>query len=459
MTDELKDARDVAVLALKDRSGNVTAHLDRLVRGSSLAPADKRLARELALGAVRRRGTLDAVLRAFLAQPEKRLPSPLTEILHVALHQMLFLERVPDFAAVDQAVRQTVRLHHKRQRGLINGVLRTIARSISEPTEGPPPARADAVFVSPRSYRLLGREVFPNPAGDPAAYLAQALSLPEALARRWVERLGGLERAMAVAAHANARAPMILRVNSLKGGVAGAVEALAAEGVAARPHANGVSVVLEKPVNPTRLKVFEAGLLQVQDATATDVCIRAEPAPGMRVLDFCAAPGTKTTHLAELMDNSGSITALDVSDKKLRRIEDNCRRMGIDIVSTMLSERAGSLEPASFDLALVDVPCSNTGVLARRAEARWRFDEASLAKLAGDQRRLVQLAAEFVRPGGRLVYSTCSIEPEENEHMMRSAAGRGGRLELLSEHPTLPSGADEPTQWRDGGYTAICRRR
>ena len=173
------------------------------------------------------------------------------------------------------------------------------------------------------------------------------------------------------------------------------------------------------------------------------------------MLDFCAAPGTKTTHLAELMGDTGSIVAVDVSDQKLQRIKDNCERLGISIVSAILAEHVGQLDPESFDMALVDAPCSNSGVLARRAEARWRFDVATLTRLADDQRLLVMAAAQFVRRGGRLVYSTCSIEPEECSHVARRLAGRGSNLRLISEKLTVPTGASEPTRWYDGGYVAV----
>ena len=151
---------------------------------------------------------------------------------------------------------------------------------------------------------------------------------------------------------------------------------------------------------------FGDGLFQPQDPTATavgQVCgdllaAMGKPPAEMSVLDFCAAPGTKTTHLAELMGNQGSILALDVSPAKLEKIESNCRRMGISNVKTLSAERAGGLTPQSYDLVLADVPCSNTGVLARRPEARWRFNHDALGRLIKDQQFLAAAAGQFVRP-------------------------------------------------------------
>jgi len=448
-------ARDVAVWALRDRAGNVSARLDRLLGRSRLAANERDLARELALGVVRRRLTIRALLRAFLRHPNKRLPTPLEEILQVATYQIVFLERVPDFAAVNEAVEQAVRFRHRRQSGLVNGVLRALARAVSGPIEGRAALAADIVPIGPRSYRKVSRPIFANPDHRPEEYLAEAFSLPTVLGRRWIDKCGSLEGAVELAMHANVRAPVILRVNRLKANVGDVLEALEAEGVSAGAHENGCSVVLQQSTRLAGLGVFHRGWVQVQDATATSVVLAAEPRPGMSVLDFCAAPGTKTTHLAELMDNRGSITAVDVSQEKIQRIESGCERLGISIVTTCLADRIAELKPGSFDLALVDVPCSNTGVLARRAEARWRFDPENLVRLTRDQQMLAATAAQFVRPGGRLVYSTCSIEDEECSAVARALVRKLPKVSLIREQLVLPGGAEDPARWRDGGYFAV----
>jgi len=454
MSGQGTNARDAAVRALRDRAGNVTAHIDRYAASGAPA-AEKALARELALGAVRRKATLDAVLRAFLRQPDRRPPGPVADILHVGLYQILFLDRIPDFAAVNEAVEQAGRMGHARQGKFINGVLRGITRELSAVTEGPPPAAPDVIPVGPRAGRRVGRPVFPSPQEDPAGYLAAAYSLPPALATRWIGRLGGLDGAIQVAAQANTRAPLLVRPNTLKATPAAILAALRGEGVRADMHADGRCIVLDDVGNVQLLAAFRDGLIQPQDATAASIAPACGVAPGMNVLDFCAAPGTKTTHLAELMGDRGRIVALDVSPDKLARIEDNCRRMGVSIVTTMLAENVMQLPEASFDVVLVDAPCSNTGVLARRAEARWRFEPAAMGMLAADQQGLMEVAAFFVRPGGRLVYSTCSIEPEECGEAARAAERKVPCLRLVREELILPSGADDPLRWRDGGYTAI----
>lgn len=452
------DARDTAVRALRDKGGNVSAHLDRLLGGGGMSADNRALAAELTLGCVRRKATLQGVLTSFLAQPRKRIPGALNEILHVALYQILFLDRVPDYAVVDEAVKQAARFHHKRQSGLVNGVLRTVAKTISPVETGPPPVAVDVIPVGPQRYRRAGRAVFPEPGDDPVGYLAAAGSLPEELARRWVRRLG-FERAVAVATCGNARAPTILRVNRLRSDVETVLAELSDAGIAARKHVNGVSVVLDvRGVRIAELDIFQRGLVQPQDPTATDVVLAAKPKAGMAVLDLCAAPGTKTTALAELMDNRGAITAVDVSDEKLRMIDDSCGRLGIDIVQSLPADKLGSLPVESFDLVLVDAPCSNTGVLARRVEARWRFDPAGLGRLVQDQKFLLLAGGRFVKPGGRLVYSTCSIEDEEGPEVAKRLTRNDPHLRPEAEKLTLPGGADDPANWHDGGYRAVFAR-
>ena len=282
-----------------------------------------------------------------------------------------------------------------------------------------------------------------------------AFSLPEELAERWIRSRGSLRGAVKLAAHANTRAARIVRVNATKATVAEAAEILAEQGVETVPHENGRSLVILSRQSLQGTAAFTDGLIQPQDATATAVCEAVGVKEGMNVLDFCAAPGTKTTHLAELMGDSGAITACDVNEAKLRRIEENCQRLGITSVTTMPAERVGSLEPESFDRVLVDVPCTNTGVLARRPEARWRFSASELSKCVKDQKGILSAASIFVRPGGRLVYSTDSIEPAECESVAKWLAAGDRRLTLIRSELTLPGGAADLVRWHDGGYVAV----
>lgn len=448
------NARDIAVKALRDREGNVSAHLRRTA--AQLSPADRAFATELALGTVRREPTLQAVLNAYLTQPGRTMKSSIRNTFLVALYQILFLDRVPDFAAVNEAVLQAKRLGHQKQSGLVNGVLRAVLRGLSPVIESPGPLARDVIPLSSRTHRKADRTIFPDSNLAPLDYLTAAMALPAPLASRWLERFGSLAKVATLAYHANTRAPLIARVNSLKTTVAECVAALAGEGIDAVPHENGVSIVIDHSAAAmTDLASFKAGLFQPQDPTASAVAMAAGVKGGMDVLDLCAAPGTKATHLAELMGNHGRIVAADVSREKLALIETNCRRLGTSIVETVLSENVGSLEPHSFDVVLADVPCSNTGVLARRAEVRLRFSEEALSKLVADQKTLISAATVFVKRGGKLVYSNRSIEPDECSRVARWLCKQQQRLQIDSERATLPGGTETPPQWHDGGYLAV----
>ena len=455
MNETILSARDIAIEALRDRAGNVSVRLERLLQKHDMKGLDRDLGRELALGIVRHRGTLEAILQMFLAKPTRKLPTPLEEILLVGLYQIVYLDRVPAFAAVNEAVNQAIAHRHKRQSGLVNGLLRAVTRALSPHISGRPPLTRDVIPIDANSYRKIDRPLLPDPSSQPAEYLLGAFSIPTVLGERWLKRGGSLEAVTDLAIHTTLRPPIVLRVNRLKATVDEVVSALNNEGVVGERHENGFSVVLPRGVNVSSLDVLRTGGVQPQDPSASAVVLAAQPEAGMNVLDLCAAPGTKTTHLAELMDDKGAVTAVDVSPFKLDRIETNCERLGITIVTTRLAEEIDSLEENSFDLALVDAPCSNAGVLSRRVEARWRFDPTALVELAKQQEELVLTASKFVKSGGRLVYSVCSTEPEECAELVGKVVQRDATLELVREETIDPGGIDDPLQWYDGGYYAI----
>ena len=450
--------REIATDALRDRHGNVSGRLGRLLGQVQLSPSDRGLARELAMGVVRTRGVLDCVIKAYLNQPDKKIPMPVHNILHVALYQMLYLDRIPVFAAVDQAVRQTKQFH-KRQGGMVNGLLRSVGREVVklDTNQNTPLVGVDVVQVSPNRVCKFPKPIFPDPQSRPVEYLSAAWSLSPYLAQKWTDRFDSSDQLMQIAMHTCCTPPLILRVNNLKTTVQEALSGFHATEMFALVHNNGKSIVLNSGGVFGKLPDFAAGFYQPQDPTATGVVTNMNLQPGMRILDFCAAPGTKTTHIAERMGNQGTIIATDVDEYKIEKIRTNARRLGVNIITTMLGEEIGKLEPESFDVVLVDAPCSNTGVLARRPEARWRFDSDTLGPIINTQQQILDIASIFVKSGGQLVYSICSIEPEEGSHVAQSFAQRNP-MKLCCEKLTLPAGVGNPEAWCDGGYTATFQK-
>jgi 16S rRNA (cytosine967-C5)-methyltransferase len=243
---------------------------------------------------------------------------------------------------------------------------------------------------------------------------------------------------------------MCLRVNPLRSDRESVLAELRAAGIAALPAQLPESIRLSARARAESLPGFKEGRFSVQDESAQHAAALLDPQPGESVLDLCAAPGGKTTHLAERMRNTGRITAVDVDAERMARVETAASRLGLTSIETRLAAADASDVPAGpFDRILLDVPCSNTGVLGKRPEARWRISPEGIAELTIVQRRLLVAAIARLAPTGRLVYSTCSIEPEENEDVVRAALGDHPELKLLEERRHVPG------QPADGGYLAL----
>jgi 16S rRNA (cytosine967-C5)-methyltransferase len=293
---------------------------------------------------------------------------------------------------------------------------------------------------------------FPDPAKDPLGYFVAAFSMPKWLAERWLSRASQSEL-MRLGFWFNTPAKLCLRVNTLQTTRERLLEAFHEAKIEARPGIDPEAIWLDETAFVQRLPRFEAGWFAVQDESAMAAARLLDPRPGQTVLDLCAAPGGKTTHLAGLMNNEGRIVAADVDGERLRRVEESCRRLGVRIVETHVVQRDGiDLADESFDRILVDVPCSNTGVLGKRPEVRWRLQPADIIELAGIQTRLLRAACARLRPSGRLVYSTCSIEPEENRAIVNAVLRERNDIVLLKE---LHHTAGQPA---DGGYQALLQK-
>lgn len=367
-------------------------------------PRDRALAVELAYGVIRRLRALDFALNAAATRPVDRMQRPVRAVLRLAAYQLLYLDRIPAHAAVHQAVAQARAAAGPAAAGFVNAVLRSLLR---------------------RRERLA----WPDARRQPARHLAVVHSHPDWIVERWLQRLGFDETAALCEAN-NRRPELTLRVNRLRSDPAAAAEALQAAGVEAAPgrYLDG-ALRVRSQVAPDALPGYAEGAWTPQDEGSMLVALVLDPQPGEKVLDACAAPGTKTTHLAEFMGDRGEILALDADEARLVRVAENVRRLRLASVRWRQGDarQAGSLVGAGWaDRVLVDAPCTGLGTLARRPDLRWRRRPGDVAALAALQREILAGAAEAVRPGGVLVYSTCTTEPEENQEVVRS---------FLAEHP------------------------
>lgn len=405
----VSQARQCAYRVVR-RVSDGEAFADRAFRGEAdrlgLAGRDRAFAQQLAYGTVQRTGTLDYVLTAVSSRPVESIDPALRDILRLGVYQLVYLGGVADHAAVSQTV-ELAKLEAGRGHRFANALMRRAARE--------------------------GRELVAELTDGSPSEAAVLHSHPEWLVRLWWDALGSSE-ALALLERDNRAPENAVRANELLVTPAELRELLAAEGVSTLPP-DGLpeAVVLESPFDLHGSHLFERGALMPQSRGSMLVGHVLAPQPGERVLDLCAAPGAKTTHLAALMHGRGELVAVERHRGRSDALRRNCARMGASWVDVRTAD-ADSVEPdeQAFDRVLLDPPCSDLGTLQSRPDVRWRKTPAMIEELAVVQRRLLDSAAERVRPGGMLVYSTCTISPRENERLVEA---------FLAERPDF--GSDE----------------
>ncbi len=388
------NAREIALMVLKEVDGEgaySNIALNRLLEKHRPGKLDRAFATELVYGTLRNLNTLDWLLGHFLKQPMKKQTSWLRSILRLGAYQIVFMDRVPDSAAVNESANLAGRYAHAGAVNFVNGVLRNLARG----------------------YKNIA---YPDYESDPVAHIALRYAHPPWLVQRWLRDYGP-DDTIALCRADNAPAPNTIRTNTLKITREDLAERLAAEGVDSRATAFAPEgLYIEGFMSLHGFKPFEEGLFQVQDESSMLVGHALSPAPGSFVLDATSAPGGKATHLAQLMGDRGTVMAADIHPHKLDLIEDNCRRLGISCVHAFLADArdfSGELA-GKADYVLVDAPCSGLGVLRRRPDSRWRRTPEQIPEILELQRRILNSAASCLKPGGVLVYSTCTLAAEEN---------------------------------------------
>ncbi|HSW47383.1 MAG TPA: transcription antitermination factor NusB [Phycisphaerae bacterium] len=434
--------------------------IDRLIDRHALPVRDRALAQELVLGILRHQLTLRHVVAVVSGRRFKDIQPPLGHILLLAAYQLVCLDGIPPFAAVHEAVEQAKRHAGPRAGRFVNAILREVERDIEHrriPMRQADPMRA--VMVDSRQCCQFRRTVLPNPALQAIEHLSLSASHPAWLVSRWVA-VFGMDQARRICHAGLCRPPMVLRPNPLRTDLDRLVAALADDGIEVIPDPAAGVLVAAHAAGLTRTAAFKAGLFQVQDRTAMGVVRAMSPRPDQIIIDLCAGPGTKTTQIAEMMRDTGRVLASDKDDERLAMVRDNAGRLGLTSIRTVPPREREAVFSGldRLDWVLVDTPCSNTGVLSRRPEARYRASDRSLASLTNLQNALLGEAARFARPGTRLAYSTCSIEPEENEETIARFCQAHPEWQLVNSARTMPKAGPEPADWSDGGFWAILQR-
>jgi len=361
---------------------------------SNLSRRDRALFNALTYGVLRWRGRLDYIISQLSNRSLKKIEPSVLNILRLGLFQIIYMDRIPDSATVNTAVELCRRGGASRAAGFVNALLRNAA--------------ANHTSI-----------VFPTLQNDPIAFFSSTHSLPAWLARRWLKRYNP-ETLTTLCNAMNAIPPITIRTNTLKTTRHELILSLAddVEHIAAAPDTpDGITLNKLKRAIPD-LPAFKNGWFQVQDEAAQLVSLLLDPQPGESVLDACAGLGGKTAHLAQLMQNSGRIIAIDRDKRKLQQLVTEMQRLGISIVHASHHNLDSPLEhkpQGDFDRILLDSPCSGLGVLRRNPDIKWKSSEADLKHHTAVQQQLLENLAPRVKPDGLLVYAVCSIEPEENE--------------------------------------------
>ncbi|MCM3698379.1 16S rRNA (cytosine(967)-C(5))-methyltransferase RsmB [Paenibacillus macerans] len=411
-------ARSVAleVLTAVEQEG---AYSNLLLNGalqkSGLSGPDAGLATELVYGTIQRLNTIDFFLAPFVTKGLGKLAPWVRNLLRLSFYQLHYLDRIPPHAAVNEAVNIAKKKGHQGISGMVNGVLRSVLRRKEELT--------------------LPEDLLP------VSRIALAHSHPEWLVARWIEQYG--EATAEAICRANNEPPAVsVRVNRTRTSREEMLRLMEGQGLTA--SASPISpdgIIVHSGGNMALTSWYREGLISVQDESSMLVAEAVDPQPGMSVLDCCAAPGGKTCHMAEILEGGGEVVANDIHPHKAKLIEDHAGRLGLGNVRALsgdamkLSDRFG---PEAFDRILLDAPCSGLGVIRRKPDLKWAKTPGDIGEIAGVQQGLLDAVSGLLKPGGILVYSTCTIEPRENAEMVRR---------FLDRHPEFALAAEEPAGW------------
>ncbi len=395
-------------------------------------------------------GVLDLVLAQCVSRPRERVELALWTLLQLGAAELLLGPVKSQHAAISETVELCRFAGHPEWAGFLNGVLRSVQRMLTAETAKDP--GANRYPVTDREYRLLNKDIFPDPERKLRDYLSHAFSLPSPLISQW-EKTFSREELVEIAWASLIPPPMTVRITRLLIEPEQWIAKCKQQNIDVEAGEFPEAVRLKQSVRLSDLPGFDEGEFVVQDETAMHAARLLNPYPRQNVLDLCAGPGTKTTQLAELMLNQGKIVAAEVVEHRLKQVRENAQRLGYECIETLLIDRHDpQIEGGPFDAVLVDAPCSNTGVLSKRVEARWRYSDRDIQELNRIQIHLLDVAAKELEQDGRIVYSTCSIDSRENEQLIQT---------WLEQHPEFICEEMKtilPGRTHDGGFTALLLR-
>ncbi|MFS0513527.1 16S rRNA (cytosine(967)-C(5))-methyltransferase [Nostoc sp. UIC 10607] len=426
----MTNPRQLAFIALRDvhKGAYADVALDRVLQKVSLADNDRRLMTELVYGSVRRQRTLDSLIDQLAKKKSDQQPQDLRTILHLGFYQLRYQERIPASAAVNTTVQLAKENGFSGLTGFVNGLLRQYIR-LAEKIKGDPLQLPE----------------------NPVERLGILHSFPDWIIQVWLEQLG-LAETEQLCEWMNQSPTIDLRINPLRTSIEEVEAALQSAGILVRriPHLPQALRLIGSAGSIQKLPGFREGWWTVQDGSAQLVSHLLDPQPGEVVIDACAAPGGKTTHIAELMADKGKIWACDRTPSRLRKLQENSQRLNLQSIQIYTGDsRHFNQFQNSADRVLLDAPCSGLGTMHRHADARWRQTPESVRELSVLQKELLTHTSTFVKPGGVLVYATCTLHPAENEEVISAflAESPNWQIESPSGIEILDSAHSTPQGW------------
>lgn len=397
---------------------SVNKHLEAY----ELRDIDKAFITELVYGTEKWKLTLDWIIEQFSSIKLKKMSPWILNILRLGIYQLIYTDKVPESAAVNESVKLSKKYGHTASSGFVNAVLRNISRKRNEIR-------------------------YPDKEKEPVRFLSVKYSHPQWLVQKWLGRYG-YEFTESLLDSNNGVPVFTVRVNTLKTTREQLVQAFREAGMEA---GNGAyvqeAVTVENPQSFAHLDAFRKGHFQVQDESSMLVARVLDPKPGELVMDVCSAPGGKSIHIAQLMGNQGTVIARDIHEHKIKLIKEAAERLGITIITTELFD--ATLTDDRYvdkaDRVLVDAPCTGLGIIRRKPDIKWTRNVEDKKEIVRLQLKILSAASKYVKSGGVLVYSTCTIEPEENDELVKSFLKDNKGFEPVDISPVLPVGLVKPT--------------
>ncbi|HOQ37299.1 MAG TPA: 16S rRNA (cytosine(967)-C(5))-methyltransferase RsmB [Acetivibrio sp.] len=415
MVDKARETALKILYDINDKGAYSNISLNKYLNDQELRDIDRSFITDIVYGTMNRRLTVDYFIEKYSSIKIKKLSPWILNILRMGIYQLLFTDRIPVSAACNESVRLAKKYGHMASSKYVNAVLRNIARN-------------------------KDNLPYPDKDSDLLTYLSVKYSHPQWMVEEWLKRFG--EEFTEELLKANNSIPLFtVRVNTLKISKDSLAEILEKDGFEIE---NGKyleeALIIKNPVSVQKMEAFKKGYFQVQDESSMLVAKVLDPKPGETVLDVCSAPGGKSTHIAQLMNNKGTVISRDIHEHKIKLIDEAKKRLGLDIIKTEVFDAVtlddGLIEKA--DRVLVDAPCTGLGIIRRKPDIKWSRNSGDKKEITELQERILSTASKYVKKGGVLVYSTCTVEPEENEETVERFIKNNGDFYLEDITPLVP---------------------